>query len=178
MNSMALENATIKIGPDSASHTIEGWSADGDCFGPPMDHEVEVVVTGADGLMASFGTGAKGGPINYKLMPNSPSAAYFNDLFQKKLRRNSEGRRSNGRPQVLAGSADFPETGIKTTMKEGRMTKGPLSYQAGMGDFSALTWTVVFQEILTEGGKGNTGPAPGGGGGSPPIDTPSGFPGI
>ena len=155
MTAMDLRGSTIIVN----GHTCEGWSQDGDCFGPPQDHELERVITGADGLSASFGTGMKGGEFNYKFMPNSPSYFHFNKLAQQKLRGDN-----NNAQRVLEGSADFPFVSVKSTMKGGRLIKAPLAFQAGQGEFAAGTFVIYWEECLTEGGKTTSSPTspPGG----------------
>ena len=149
MTAMDLVGSTIIVN----GHTCEGWSSDGDCFGPPQDHELERVVTGADGLSASFGTGMRGGEFNYKFMPNSASYFYFNKLGQQKLRKDNNAQR------VMEGSADFPFVGVKSTMKGGRLIKMPLAYQGGQGEFAPGTFVIYWEECLTEGGRTSSAPA-------------------
>ena len=132
---VSLERTTVTLN----GHTIQGWSEDADALTMPGDHELVTTRRGADGMLAGFGTGARGGEISIKLLPIGPSTRFFMQQVTAIL---------GGQRVVWEGSISNEETGAGFTLTRGVMTKVPLGQTMGSGDFANQVFVFEFEEIV------------------------------
>ena len=132
---VSLERTTVTLN----GHVVQGWSEDADALSMPDEFEFATTRRGADGMLAAFGTGARGGEVAIKLLPTSPSAQFFMQQQTAIL---------GGDRVVWDASIVNDETGASFTLTRGVLIKGPLGQNMGAGDFANQTFTLDFEEIV------------------------------
>ena len=132
---LSLEHTTLTLN----GHEVQGWSEDSDALTGPDALELATVRRGATGQMAAFPTGDKGGPITIKLLPDSPSTAFFMQQAEV-LRRGGAVR--------WEGSIQNPALGISAALLNGVMTTAPLWPAMGKGSVANHTFVFEFEQIV------------------------------
>ena len=163
--SIGLSNITVTLSPEGGAgagaggggHTIEGWSDADDALMLPDKVPVAVAKFGADGHMATFSTGQRGGPVMFKLLPTSPTTAYLYDHLN---------RQREGAEAAVWNCQASHTSGASISMEGGILTDGPLGPRIGSGNIADEEFEITFQRIYTDytGAKlDNAGPGGGGG---------------
>ena len=93
---ISLQGTTVLLN----GHQVSGWSEDTDALTMPDAVELATVRRGATGDMAAFSTGNRGGPVSVKLLPTSPSVAFF--MQQAEVMRRGLGGVERQHPQRAA----------------------------------------------------------------------------
>ena len=141
---LSLEDATVILNghtvEHSVSNTVQDWSEDTDALTLPDAFEFATVRRGADGKMAAFSTGDRGGPVSLKLLPNSVSVPFFMQQVTQIL--------VNRAVVVWDGSIHHIPTGARVTLKRGVLVSGPLGYTMGKGEVGNFTFNFEFEEIV------------------------------
>lgn len=119
-------------------HLVSGFSDSEDCLGFPQDLELATVTKGADGKMCGSKTGEKGGEVTIKLLPNSPSAAFFAKLIKQQ---------QLGLPIIISGSWSNPSVGEFIQMKGGILKTGPKGTTYGKGKAGEKVYVIEFETI-------------------------------
>ena len=131
---ISLEATTVIIN----GHNITGWSEDTDALTLP-DIELANVMRGADGKMVASSTGNKGGPVTFKLLPNSLSAQFLEQQVARILR---------GAQVVWDGLITNPQSGISVTLQRGVLMTAPVGQTMGKGEAAARTFVFEFETVL------------------------------
>ena len=121
-------------------HQVQGWSEDADAIGLP-DIELASVRRGADGKMAAFSSGNKGGQVTLKLLPNSPSTRFFMQQVARIL---------DGASVVWNGTVQNPQLGSGTRLLRGVMITGPGGLTQGMGDTANRNFVFEFERVIPD----------------------------
>jgi len=119
-------------------HLVTGYSEDSDCLQFPDASELSTFKKGATGTMVSSRTGEKGGPVVVKLLPNSPSVAFFAKLI-KQLDQNI--------PVIFNGSWTNPVAGESTKCINGTLISAPRGTTYGKGEVGTKVYTFEFEQI-------------------------------
>ena len=136
MVDFAIENVDVVIN----DHRVTGWSEDGDALTMP-DVELANVKRGAEGLMTSTSTGNKGGPVILKLLPNSNSVKFFNNIITSQL---------NGGSVELNGFVRDAGNGLYVELARGVIMQAPLGQTMGKGETANREFTIEFERIIPD----------------------------
>ena len=136
MDLFALENTIVVFN----NHRIQGWSDDADAFSVP-DIDLAAIKRGADGKMIAVSTGEKGGPVVIKLLANSPSSKFFQNIVTAQL---------NGICVTWNGIARYPLAGINVVFANGVLVHAPLGLTLGKGDIKNNEFTIEFETIMAD----------------------------
>lgn len=129
----SLEKSVLQLN----GHTFSGWSDDSDAFNAEAV-ELASVTRGADGKMVASSTGAKGGPLTIKLLPNSPSAKFMQAAAANVQK---------GTKLVWNGTFRDPENGHTAKLENGILTKYPPLPSLGKGSVGNMEYTIEFETI-------------------------------
>ena len=143
---VSLEHATVTLN----GHVCQGWADDTEALVLP-DIDLTNVTTGADGLLAASSTGMRGGEIELKFQPQSPSVQFFGTQLTHYLR---------GNPIEFNGSIVNQTMGQAIQLSNGVFRRGPLGQSLGNGDPVAQVYVIHFQLILPNYDGMVTTPAP------------------
>ena len=153
-----LGDAEVQL---NGSHTVEGWSDADDALMLPDKIPVAVAKFGADGKMAAYSTGQQGGPVMYKLLATSNTAAFlYRELVKQR----------KGEEQALQWTCDVSHanSGVSIHMEGGILTDGPMGPRLGAGNAADEEFEITFETINANYDSANfDGGGGGGGGGSP-----------
>jgi hypothetical protein len=132
----SLQASTIILN----GYEFTGWSSDTDGLTLP---EIELAKTerGADGKMIATATGDKGGSVVFKLLANSPTTKFLQNIIAQK--------QTYGAIVLFSGTFNF-NTGIRTVVSKGVLTKGPAGPTLGKGQTKAHEFTMDFESIISE----------------------------
>ena len=136
MSQFSLEQTVVILN----GHTVTGWSDDADALSLP-DIDISAVKKGADGKMVAASTGEKGGPVIIKLLPNSPSVKFFQNIATAQLA---------GAAVVWAGIIRDAINGINVALVNGILTHAPLGPTIGKGDVANREYTIEFESIIAD----------------------------
>ena len=145
----SLQDVTVTLNGHTVEgeQTIRGWSEDTDALTLPDAFEFASVRRGANGDMAAFSTGDRGGPVTLKLLPNSPSVPFLMNQVTRILVERAV--------VIWDGSVKHSRTKASVTLKRGILISGPVWYTMGKGEVGNLTFTWEFQEIIPDFAKVN-----------------------
>lgn len=132
---VSLEHAVMTLN----GHTCQGWADDAEGIMIP-DITLTNITKGADGLMAVSSTGERGGEIELKFQPLSPSVQFFGQLLARYQR---------GLPVIFEGTLVNQPMGINTQFQRGVFTSAPLGQSFGNKDPKVQIYKINFQVILT-----------------------------
>jgi len=121
-------------------HAVTGWSEDADALSLP-DIDISAVKRGADGKMVAASTGDKGGPVIVKLLANSPSVKFFQNIATSQLA---------GASVVWNGIIRDAINGINVALVNGILTHAPLGPTIGKGDVANREYTIEFESIIAD----------------------------
>ena len=136
MPGFSLEQTSVIIN----GHAITGWSDDTDALTMP-DIDIATIKRGADGKMIASSTGEKGGPVTFKLLANSPSVKFFQNLVSAQLR---------GAGVKYNGLIRDPINGINTVLSGGILSHAQLGQTMGKGDVANKEITIEFETITAD----------------------------
>lgn len=119
-------------------HLVSGWSDSSDCLAFPDSVEFSAFKKGATGTMISTATGERGGPVTIKVLPNSPTAAFFAKLIKQK---------ENGIPVQFEATWVNPVAGEFITCSGGTMVSGPKGTTYGKGEVGEKVYVFEFEDI-------------------------------
>ena len=136
MSQFSLEQTTVILN----GHTVTGWSDDADALSIP-DIDISAIKRGADGKMVAASTGEKGGPVIIKLLANSPSVKFFQNIATAQL---------GGAAVVWAGIVRDAISGINVALLNGVLTHAPLGPTMGKGDIANREYTIEFESIIAD----------------------------
>ena len=136
MGQFSLEGTTTIMN----GHVITGWSDDAAALSMP-DIDISAVKRGADGKMVAASTGEKGGPVIIKLLPNSPSVKFFQNIATAQLA---------GAAVVWNGIHRDPVNGINVAMINGILTHAPLGPTLGKGDVANREYTIEYESVIAD----------------------------
>ena len=122
-------------------HIVSGWSDDADALMMPDSFNISTVRRGAAGDMAVFSTGDRGGPVEIKLLPNSPSMAYFMQQATLLLAHASI---------VWSGTIRNTQAQFGFSLERGAMTAFPLGQTMGKGEVANQSFVFEFETILPD----------------------------
>jgi hypothetical protein len=165
---IGLSNITVTLSPtagggaggggEGGGHTIEGWSDADDALMLPDKIPVATAKFGADGHMAVYSTGQRGGPVMYKLLPTSRTTAFLYDHLN---------RQREGEAASVWNCTASHDSGAKIQMEGGILTDGPLGPRIGAGNIADEEFEITYQRIYTDYTSAELDNAgPGGGAGS------------
>lgn len=121
-------------------HTVTGYGDDTDALSLP-NIDLANVVRGADGKMVSVSTGDKGGPLVIKLLPNSPSVAFFMNAVTAQL---------NGASVKWNGLIRDSINQVNVALYNGTLSNAPLGQTMGKGDAGNREFTFEFERITPD----------------------------
>lgn len=132
---LSLAHTVVVIGNEE----VTGWSDDSDALMMPMDDDFFTVMTGADGRILAVNNGKKGGEVTVKLLPNSPSTAYYLPFWYQIYNNNA----------IIQwnGYVEDRRNGLKFGLRDGVMLKGPQGMTLGNAAMSNYMFTWYFQTI-------------------------------
>lgn len=136
MGQFSLEQTTVILN----GHTVTGWSDDADALSIP-DIDISAIKRGADGKMVAASTGDKGGPVIIKLLANSPSVKFFQNIATTQLA---------GVAIAWAGIVRDAINGINVALVNGVLTHAPLGPTMGKSDVANREYTIEFESILAD----------------------------
>ena len=134
--SFSLEQTTVVVN----GHTVTGWSDDTDALMLP-DIDLTTVKRGADGVMVAATTGEKGGPVTLKLLANSPSVKFFQNLVTT--------IQQGGRVE-FNGSVVDNINGITVSLERGVLQHAPLGPTLGKGDVANREYMIEFERVVAD----------------------------
>lgn len=129
----SLEKSVLQLN----GHTFSGWSDDSDALGFEAV-ELASVKRGADGKMVATSTGAKGGPVTLKLLPNSSSAKFM---------QSSASSVQKGTKIIWSGTFRDAENGVTAKLENGILTKYPPLPTLGKGSVGNMEYVIEFETI-------------------------------
>lgn len=129
----SLEQFSVVIN----GHTFTGWSDDTDALSLP-NIDLANVVRGADGKMVAVSTGEKGGPVTFKLLPNSPTTKFLMNAITAQL--NGAAIKWNG---IIRDSIN--QTFV--ALVNGTLANGPLGQTIGKGEAANREFTIEFESV-------------------------------
>lgn len=132
----SIENVSVVLN----GHTVQGWSDDADALSLP-NIDLANVVRGADGGMVSTSTGEKGGPVIFKLRPNSPSTAFF---------MNALAAQQNGASVSWNGLIRDSQNQTNAILTNGVLMNGPLGQTMGKGSTANREFTFEFELVVPD----------------------------
>ena len=115
-------------------HTITGWSEDEAALTLPDSIEYATVKFGADGHMGASGTSVRGGEMTIKLLPESPSVQFLQNIL---LAQKHSGY------MKFTGTIRFNDDSL-ITLGNGIITKGPMGFNLGKGAAASMVYTFAF----------------------------------
>lgn len=136
MSDFSIENVDVVIN----DHRVTGWSDDGDALAMP-DVELASVVRGADGQMTSSSTGEKGGPVTLKLLPNSNTTKFLNQIVTSIL---------NGGSVEINGFVKDNLNGIYVELSRGVIMTAPLGQTMGKGETANREFIIEFEKVIPD----------------------------
>ena len=131
---VSLEHSVTTIN----GHVLEGWADDQEALMIP-DIDLTNVSIGADGLLAASSTGQRGGAIEFKFQPHSPSVQFFGTQLVRYLR---------GAPVIFQGSIVDQAMGVSIRLDSGVLQTGPLGQSRGNKAPKSQVYKIFFQLIL------------------------------
>ena len=140
MAQIGLDNTTVVIG----GHTVTGWSDDSDALTMPDEYSPYNIRYGADGELAAFRTGRKGGEVTIKVLPTSPTARYFIQQMEN-IRRNPGAEVNFNGTVRNTGAVPFT-----VHLRDGVLMTAPMGYTMGAGDVANRMFTFAFEEIQVD----------------------------
>ena len=136
---VGIDQFVVEIG----GHMVGGWSEDSDALMMPEAFELITTRRGADGQLIGSFTNDLGGPITFKLLPNSSSTGFFMQAGASML----ENRRSvicwSGVGRNISQSYDF-------YLEKGVMTHMPLGQNTGKSSAANQMFTFDFEKIIPD----------------------------
>jgi len=132
----SLEQTSVQIN----GHTVTGWSDDTDALSLP-NIDLAVVKRGADGKMVAATTGEKGGPVVFKLLANSPSVKFFQNLVTTIL---------DGGKVELSGIIVDQTNNISVSLERGVIVNSPLGQTLGKGEVGNREYTIEFERVVED----------------------------
>jgi hypothetical protein len=136
MSQFSIENTTVNLN----GHTVTGWSDDADCLSMPSV-DIAAVKRGADGKQVAASTGEKGGPVILKLLANSPSVKFLQNIMTGQL---------NGASVEFNGIVRDSLNGISVLLTGGVLTNGPMGPTLGKGEVANREYTIEFERIVAD----------------------------
>ena len=115
------------------------------------DIELSNVTVGADGLLAASSTGQRGGEMEFKFQPHSPTVQFLGTQLVRYLR---------GTPVLFNGSVANQSMGLNVRLENGVLRMGPLGQSFGNKDPKPQIYKIRFQLILPNYDGMITTPAP------------------
>ena len=91
--------------------------------------------------MVAASTGEKGGPVIIKLLANSPSVKFFQNIATAQL---------SGAAVTWAGIVRDAISGINVALLNGILTHAPLGPTMGKGDVANREYTIEFESIIAD----------------------------
>ncbi len=131
-----LEQTKVQIN----GHNVTGFSDDGDALSLPTI-DIATVKRGADGIMTGASTGEKGGPVIFKLLPNSVSTKFFMNLVASI---------QGGGRVTFDGIVNDEANGIVVKLERGLLTSAPTGPTIGKGDVANMEFTIEFERITPD----------------------------
>ena len=131
-----LEQTNVQLN----GHVVTGWSDDGDALTLPTI-DIANVKRGADGLMTASSTGDKGGPVVFKLLPNSATTAFLMNLVATL---------QSGGKVIFDGIIDDRCNGVVIRLDRGVLTSTPLGNSQGKGDTANMEFTIEFERVTPD----------------------------
>ena len=132
----SLEQIAVVIN----GHTVTGWGDDTDALSLP-NIDLASVIRGAGGKMISVSTGEKGGPVIFKLLPNSPSTKFF---------MNAIAAQNSGASMKWNGSIRDSVNQVNIILSNGTLTNGPLGQTIGKGAAANREFTIEFETVTPD----------------------------
>lgn len=129
----SLEQMTLTLN----GHSVTGWSDDTDALSLPSI-DLSNIKRGASGEMVATTTGEKGGPVTIKLLPNSPSVKFFQNLITS--------IQQGGRVE-FNGSIVDSVNGITVSLQRGVMQNAPLGPTIGKGEVANREYVIEFERV-------------------------------
>lgn len=137
MPALSVETTTVTIG----GHQFVGLSEDADAIMVPADFEFFTIRRGALGDMVALRNGAKGGPLELKLLPSSPSVKYWMRQQAAIL---------EGSFALYQGTIYDRAMNASVRLRNGVLQKGPLGHTYGQGDVANRIFVFEFERFVLE----------------------------
>ena len=135
----SLEHVSVTLG----GHLVRGFADEDDALMLPDAVSFFEVSRGADGSMEVMRNGVKGGELQLKLQPSSPSVQFF--MNQVSLQMGDQG--SSGTIVSWQGEVIDSRNGAKVTLSDGVLTEAPLGQTYGAGAAATMVFKWQFEII-------------------------------